>query len=320
MNAETLASLLNSVVAMIVSIIALIYTIRTYLLKSGANVRASFGTCSSSVACEDQYVASIVLENLKDRAIVIFKVYLQLGPNYYIELEDFSEAPLVLRPFEAYQKEYGPIDLYSINLSRIDLNDLFQDKKVKKRIVLSTSDGRYVVKSWIRRWDPVYDFFRNHLTAVVHPRRSTYKGKSYGINAKYIVEFKMASGKEEVVAIYPRDDEIQKFRRFRLTREGLASKEALEAHLYEQVGKGLLGCAEITVHDVGPWLAESYESESRKTIKARRYSWFVYRMMGPILTKFSDWTLMRQNKARARNKTAANKALQETRETRAPEG
>ncbi|MBI3775178.1 MAG: hypothetical protein HY273_06440 [Gammaproteobacteria bacterium] len=322
MTPETLISLLTSVTAMAVSVIAVVYTVRTYLLKSGANVRASFGMCSS-VTCEDQYVSSVTLENLKDRAIVIFKIHLRIGHNYYLEIEEFGEEPLILRPFEAYQKEYGPIDLYSINMNRIDLNALLEDQKINKRIVLSTSDGKYVVNSWIRRWDPHYDFFKNHLTAVIHPRRATYKGKSYGINAKYIVEFKMADVNEEVVAIYPRDYETQKFRKFRLTKECLDSKEALEGHLYDQLGKGLLGCVEITVHDMGSWFAEAYESESRKTIEAKRCNWFMYRVVGPILTRFSDYRLRKQNKRnreRFNSKGTAVNAPQATREKRAPDG
>lgn len=300
MTTEMLISLINSVVAMIISITALIYTVKTYLLKSGANVRGSFGMCSSSVACEDQYVTSITLENLKDRAIVIFKIFLKVGHNYYVEVEDFSGEPLLLKPFEVYQKDYGPIDLYSINMSRIDLNDLLSNRKIKKRIVLSTSDGKYVVSSWIRRWDPVYDFFSNHLTAAVHPRRATYKGKSYGINAKYIVEIKTESGKEEVIAIYPRDYETKKFRSFRLTKDALASKEALEMYLYDQVGKGLFNCVEITVYDTGAWFAEAYEMESKATIKAKYYGWFIYRLVGPAITKLSDFRLQRKNKKRAK--------------------
>lgn len=296
MTVETLISLINSVVAMIISIIALIYTVKTYLLKSGANVRGSFGMCSSSVACEDQYVTSITLENLKDRAIVIFKIFLKVGHNYYIEIEDFGGEPLILKPFEAYQKDYGPIDLYSINMNRIDLNDLLGNRKIRKQIVLSTSDGKYIVTSWIKRWDPVYDFFSNHLTATIHPRRATYKGKSYGINAKFIVEFKAENGMEEVIAIYPRDYEIKKFKNFRLTRDSLQNKESIEEYLYDQVSKGLLNCIEITVHDMGAWHAEAYEMEAKKTIKAEYYNWFKYRLVGAVLTKLSDYRLHRQNK------------------------
>lgn len=307
MTSETFITLVTSTIALIVSIIALIYTAKTYLLKSGANVRGSYGMCSSSVTCEDQYVTSLTLENLKDRAIVIFKVYLKIGYNYYVEIEDFDENPLILKPFEAYSKEYDPIDLYSVNLNRIDLNKLFSDKKVKKQIILSTSDGKYEVRSWIKWWDPVYDFFKNHLTAVIHPRRATYKGKSYGINAKYIIEIKTENGREEVVPIYPRDYEIKKFRNFGLTKEALNSKDALEEYLYEQVGAGLLNCAEITVHDMKPWLDKAYESENKNVIKAAYYGWFMYKIVGPVITRLSDYRLRRKNKLQ--QKKRVNKQL-----------
>ena len=210
MNSETIITGINSIVALLVSIAALIYTVKTYLLKSGSHIRGMFSV-HSNIACEDKYVGSIALENLKDRATVIFKIYLMVGRNYYIELEDFEEAPLILKPFEAYSKQFEPVDFYSVSMKRIRLNDLLNSAKVKTKIVLSTSDGRYEVDEWINRWNPIIDFFRNHMTAVIQPIRSKYKDKSYGSNAKFIVDIKTGDGKEETVAIYPRDySKIQK--------------------------------------------------------------------------------------------------------------
>ena len=186
MNLSNVVASINSVVALLVSIAALIYTAKTYLLKSGAQIRGLF-SIHSSISCEDKYVGSLALENMKDRATVIFKIYLLIGRNYYIELEDFEDAPLVLKPFEVFSKQYDPVDFYSVSMKRINLNNILDSKKAKSRIVLSTGDGRYDVKEWINRWSPIGDFFKNHITAVIHPIRSTYKGKSYGGNAKYIV-------------------------------------------------------------------------------------------------------------------------------------
>jgi hypothetical protein len=233
---ENTISSVNSIVALIVSIIALVYTARAYWLKSGTDIRGLFTICSS-IHCEDNYVQSITLENLKDRAVVVFKVYLKVGHNYFVEIDDFEEAPLILKPFEAFRKEYGPIDLYSVSSRRILINDLLDRKRVKRQLVLSTSDGRYNVKSHINHWDPIIDFFKNYMTAVIRPMRSTFKGKSYGGNAKYIVEFKIEPGKEEVVAIYPRDHEIKRFKDFRLTKESLDSKDSLEEFLYDKAGR-----------------------------------------------------------------------------------
>lgn len=306
MSNEAFITIGISLAALTISIIALVYTVRMHLLKSGSSVRGSFGMCTSSVSCEDQYVTSVTLENLKDRAIVIFKIYLKIGHNYFLEIDDFDNEPLILKPFEVFKKEYDPIDLYSINMNRIDLSDLFNNKKIKKRIVLSTSDGQYVVNSWIKRWDPVYDFFKNHLTAVIHPRRATYKGKSYGINAKYIVDIKTENGKEEVIPIYPRDHEIKKFRNFRLTKDSMESKDTLEEYLYEQVGLGVLNCTDISVHDMNTWFNETYETENKEIIKATYYGWFMYKIVGPIITKYSDYQLRKKNRLTRKRANKSN--------------
>lgn len=306
MDLGTLISAINSIVALIVSVIALVYTIKTYVLKSGANIRATFGRCSGSVSCEDQYISSITLENLKDRAVVIFKIYLKIGHSYFLEIEDFDENPLILKPFEVFKNEYDSIDLYSINLSRINLNKLFADKRVKKQVVLSTTDGKYSVTSSINRWDPIYDFFRNHLTAVIKPRRATYKGKAYGINTKYIVDIKTENGKEEAIPIYPRDYEIKKFNKFHLTKESLETKEALEEYLYDQVGLDLLNCTEITVYNMEDWFKDVYASEFNEIIEAKYFGWFKYNVIGPLLTKYSDYRLKQNNKKlRKANKATA---------------
>lgn len=294
-------SAIIAISAMIVSLVALIYTVKTYILKSGTNIRGSYGKCSSSIYSDDQYVTNVTLENLKDRAIAIFEIYLKIGHNYFLEIETFDDQPLILKPFEVFYKEYDPIDLYSYGMSRIDLNKLLSNEKIKKQLVLSTSDGKYVVTSWIKRWNPIYDFFDNHLITVIQSCRTKYKGKSYGINVKYIVDIKMENGKEETIPIYPEDYKRKNFKKFNLSKESLDSKESLEEFLYEQVGNGLLNCKEITVHDFSVWRDEIYESENEKTIKAEYCNWFVYNFIGPLYTKLSDFRFHRKNRLAKRS-------------------
>lgn len=179
----TITAAVASAIAMIISIIALVYTTKTYILKSGTRIRGSFILCSS-YSCEDQYVNKITLENLKDKAEIIYKIFLRLGHNYYIVIEDFEDNPLILKPFEAYTKQYDPIEYYSVNMNRIKLNNLFSDRKMKARLVLSTAEGKYIVKGRESYWDPIIDFFNNHMTAIIHPIRGTYKEKAYGSNVK----------------------------------------------------------------------------------------------------------------------------------------
>lgn len=295
MSIVAYVSVIISIVALFVSIIALLYTVKTYLLKSGSSIRGQYSICSS-IACEDKYISSIILENQKDRAIIIFNIYLRIGNNYFIEIDNFEDDPLILKPFEIFRNEYDPIDFYGINTDRIIMNDLFNNDKVKKKIVLSTSNGRYIVRSRIRMWSPISDFFRNHLTAIIYPMRSTFKGKSYGINAKYIVVFKQEDGSEEVVPIYRNDYQTKKFKNFNLTKESLKSKDILEEFLYNQILQDLLKCNDVNVFEMETWRNKIYEMEDKEVIEAFHNNWFVYYIYGRILTLYRNYKLKKENK------------------------
>src|SRR5947208_2838471 len=86
------SSAIVSVIAMIVSIIALIYAAKTYWLKSGIKIRGGY-TTARSISCQDTYIRNIILENLKDKSVVIFNIHLKLGRNYFIEIDDFTNNP-----------------------------------------------------------------------------------------------------------------------------------------------------------------------------------------------------------------------------------
>ena len=255
LSSSTVITITISITALVVSITALIYTAKTYLLKQGLDIRVFF-SIRSDIYCEDKYVDGLTIENMKDRSTAIFKIYLLLGRNYYLEIEDFENAPLILKPFETYSKQYDPVEFYSASTKRIDLNKLWDSRKHK--IILSTSDGKYIIKKRINKWDPIPDVFKNYMTAIIRPMRLIYKNKSYGSNAKFIVEVQLKDGKEEIIPIYPRDYKIRKFRNFRLTQESLSSKETLEEFLHQQRIKGSLNCANLNIHDIEVWREEVY--------------------------------------------------------------
>lgn len=294
MNLENQVTIVISLIAIVISLFALIFTVKMYLLKLGCRIKGSFGI-GSSVACEDKYVSHLILENLKDRAIIIYKIYLQLGYNYYLEVEDFQSDPLVLKPFEIYKKDYEPIDFYSVNLNRILINDFIDNKKVKKRLVLSTSMGKYKIKSNIKYWDPISIFFKNYTTALIRPMRSMYKGKSYGENVKFIIDI-IKNGKTDTIAIYPEDYRIRKLKKFNFTRESLESKETIEAFLYKKAIDGLLNCDDFTVHEVEKWREEVYEWKDKKVIIAEYYNWWTSKVVGFIYTKYDNYKLNKENK------------------------
>lgn len=286
------------IIAGSLSFLAVVVGFRNYRRKSGICVRGNFGI-GSSIACNDSYITQIILENLKDRAVTIFSIYLRVGHNYYIEVENNEDKPLILKPYETYKKDFGPIEFYGINSNKISMNTVLKETKVKKTLILSTSEGKYKVPSNMRRWSPVGDFFQNHMTAVIRPVQSTYKDTGLGGNIKYVIEIIGNNDQEEIIPVHPRDFEIKKFRNFNLTRQSLESKEALEQFLEEQVQLGKLSCKKYLVHDLQAWRLRVHEFYTGKTIDAKYFNWFQYRVLGKIGTKYSGWKLKRENARRA---------------------
>jgi hypothetical protein len=283
-----------SIVAIIISAIALLVATKNYRRKAGVLVRGGF-SMSSSRDCVDRYVSQVLIENLKDRAITIFAIYLRVGHNYYIEIEDLEESPLVLKAYETFHKQYGPIQFYGLNSNKVDLNSLFENEKVRKRLVLSTSDGKYVVPAKIKHWHPVGDFFKNHMTATLRPVRLLHKKKHIGGNIKYVVEFIPEEGEAEVVTIHPRDHELKMFRAFSLTLESLESVDSLRNYLQRKQEEGLLNCKCFEVHDVTEWKLKALDFYDGRTIHARYYGFWMYHLFGRLGTLLSDRALKKKN-------------------------
>lgn len=286
--------------ALALSGLALAVAYLNFRRKSSLSLRASYSWTQSSVDADDQHLSSLVVENLKDRAVTIFRIYLRVGHNFYVEIEDFQDKPLVLRAFETWHKEYGPIEFYGVSGKRIAMNSLFDDKRARKRIVLATSDGKYVITKRPKHWDPVHDFFKNHMTAVIRPVSTTYKGKPISGTASYLVEIVGTSGAVEVVSLQKDGYRFQRFKNFRLTKESLESIETLRAFFNEQIEAGSLICQSIEVVDIGAWRERERKDYNRAApIKAAYVGYLRYRVAGRIGTILSDRRLAQVNKRRS---------------------
>lgn len=285
-----------SVATFVVALVAAVYAIRAFWLKSGLEIRGS-ASLMQSITSEDRYIHEVTLENLKDRAVVIFKIFLEVGHGYFIELEDFEAEPLILRPFEAVRRKYEPMDHYSVGMRRIRMDGLLGNPTVRRRLVLATSQGRYNVSRWVNRWDPISLCFANHATGIVRPIRSTLDGRSFGSGTKYVLKLQGVGLADEVIPIYPRDYQVKKFRRFQLSLESLQSKEALETFLLERAIAGELRCSALEVFDLEEWRREAYASQVLDTIDANPRGWFVYHVLGRVMTRVENVRLWRVNLA-----------------------
>lgn len=294
-------------IALAVSLTALYFVVRNYWRKSGTHIKGQFSIASSAYA-EDKYVSSVTLENFKDRSVIIFKVFLRVGANYYIELDDFEHDPKILKPYESYTNHFGPVDFYVVNMNRIKLNKLLGSRRVKKSLVLSTSHGKYVVREWVNRWDPVYDFFKNHMTALVIPMRPTEGAGYYGSDVKYLAKLLTEDGYKKTVPVYPSDYNYPRFEKFRLTEEALSSRENLEHFLTGQAIDGNLKCVDVEVIDADQLRKKIYGHDFEESFEAEHYNWIFYAVVGKLLTVWSNIRLYFIN----RKHKKASKALHRT--------
>lgn len=287
---QDISTLLISLAALAVSMVALIYTVKPYLLKTGARVRGYFQP-TSTIDCNDKYIHSFLIENLKDRALVVYGIYLKFGHGHYIQLEEFEKEPLILKPFEAHQQNYDPIILYSCNMKRINMNSLFDFKKQFATLILSTSEGRVIVEKPKKAWEPMFDWSNNLLTAIIHPIRLTYKGRAYGSNVKFLVEFTFDDESINVIQLRRRDFEFKMFEKFSLTEESLETVESLKAFFEDRKSLGILKYKSIEIIDWEDAQKKIIEEHREEIAIDKHYNWFYYHVLGRLGT----WLEHRKN-------------------------
>jgi hypothetical protein len=280
-----------------ISTFILTVAVQNYRRKSGIGVQGSY-TVTSSIDCDDKYVSSIILENLKDRSITIFAIYLQAGRPYHLQLDNFEDAPFILKPFETFYKEYGPIEFYEFNMKKVEMDALFDNKNVRKRLVLSTSQGRYVIRKGLYRWNPIVEYFRNSYAATPRPITSTYKQLLLGSNVKYVVELGFKDGENQVIPICRRDHELQRFRSFRLTPESIANKESLEAFLESMRVEGKLICKSLKVADIDEWRKTHRDDYKEPKIVLTDVGPIRYHVFGRLHSIYTNWKTKRDNRRR----------------------
>ncbi len=292
----------SAILAVIVGLLTLGVSHHLLEMKSGIKMRGNFSE-TSSVTCSDTYVSSIDLENLKDRTIAIYKIYLLLNRGLYLEVDDFSEKPLILKPFEVFHKRYDPIDHYAVSLRRINIDKFLFANKKRPKILLVTSEGKYVVRRPLRIWSPLPLFFHNHLTAIIRPYRTEVGGIAYGEASKYVVILKNNDGTSHTIPLY--SDSFRKpiFTEFRLTEKSLESKLSLEIFLNKKIQDGLLEVDQVIIHDLESWRAGRLINAKAPPLLAPTYNWFTYNVAGPVVTKWGNLKRKHQNK---RNREKGN--------------
>lgn len=272
-------SLLIALIALLISVAAVYFTLKTYRQKKGQFVRGTYSV-SISKASYDTYVSNITLENLKDKAVVIFGIYLKLSNRVTLEIEDLKKKPLILKPFEAINIEYDPVHFYGYSDCQISLNKLFASGSLKNKLVLATTGGRLVVKRDIPIWDPEMDYFKNPLLILINPIRYFYNGKSYGSNCIYLVLIYKENKLAESIPIYPNDHYLAWFNHLGGNERSLSSKSSVENMFYDAVKSEKIKADKIEVIDMKADSVGIYNYYPYKETIPNEPSWILVSIIG----------------------------------------
>ena len=294
--------LCTATVSCVFALFALFFSVRSDFRKTGIGIRCDFAI-SGSIATKERWISKLELQNMKDRSITVYEIFMELGHGIFIQIEDFTEQPLVLEPYGFFSREYDPVEIYAVDSRR--LAKVFDSDKGRRRVVLVTSQGRYYPRMGLRTWHPIVQALsKNHATGVVWPVRRNYKGHCYGSEVNLIITFTNSDDAEEVIPIYPEDHRIKKFGNFQLTKEATESKEALERLLQDQIDAEVLSCKSFDIFDPQPArqrLMERYPV----TLEMPNQGWFQYNVVARVQTVIEKRRLERRNKE-TRAKNAAN--------------
>jgi len=288
---DSIFTAINSIFVLLITIGALVYTVKTYLLKSGLHVRGSFGYGMHYLS-DVPYITNITIENLKDKAMVIFGIYLKMGNNYYLLIEDYKESPLILKPFGIIQREFEPLNYYSINMvNKFVMHLSMFGTKPKQQLVLNTTDGKHIVNDDINHWAPEIEAFKNQYTEIIYPVRFRYKDKSYGGDVKYLVDVKLEDEKEIVIPIGVMDNgqiHYSPLSHLNLTQELIKSKERLNDFLEMKKKSGQFNCMSFKLIDFKEHRKRSRFIHPVNTIQANFMGNFQYHVMGRVRTIFHN--------------------------------
>lgn len=296
-NFETVIAITSAVI----SVIALIFTVMAFWLKKGAKISGYINFCSD-IQSEDDFPGEIILNNNKDKAIVINKIFVRFGYNCYLLIEDFSNSPLIIPAFESYKKKYEPIVSYSANMNRVSINNLISNNKIKQKIYLSTPEGKIIVSSPKKQWDPIVLCFKNFMTHYVIPDRIFYKGKAYGCRTLYLVELKK-DGKENILSFTPEDSHLIKYKNvfkgdLKFNKIAFDSVDNLKSYFMKLKKQHQIEFDEINVIDFQKYLNVNYQVNRDNIFEIPKLSGFQYYFLGNIFTRNKERKIKKQNKNR----------------------
>lgn len=162
--------------SIIVAFFALWLTLENFLRKTSLKITGKLEFFDYKVTKSgysfDSGLASFQLNNYKDKTVVIYKVYLYLRKNIYIEILDTSKNPILLKAYDTYFEKLEKPLYYEMNNEPKVIKDLNLSKAI---LYLDTNEGKYKVKKGAKHWIP-------NMAYTLVPKNSDY---NYDLNIKF---------------------------------------------------------------------------------------------------------------------------------------
>lgn len=296
--------------SIIIATIAGVFTYFTYKLKIGQKARAC---CGITYSKDLPYISSVIIENQKDKDLVIHEVYVRFGPDIYIDLldKDYSDRyNIVVPPLSVKEINFGPVFMYNVNTQRVDVENLF--KTAKYKVVLSTSNGKLICNDWNKGWSAISESLRNHHVVVAHPNRiySTssvyYKDNfetpavdysSYSEEVKYVVKLITKDGEKMFCKIYDNDRKIKLFKDLTFSEDVLKDEDSVRKYLNKAKDKKLVNFTKIEeIYNVRKMMDSTQELYKDEVIELKSESPLHFYTIGYIHNKWEDIKLWWSNR------------------------
>jgi len=188
------------------------------------------------------------------------------------------------------------MEFYTSNCRRLDLKDLMEDARAKKRIVLSTSGGKYVVPDNLPQWSPIHEVLRNHYTAVIDIIRVSHKGHDVGDRVKFVVESIRPGRDPDILLIHYDDAGRRIWADVAPSAESLKSRDSLQIFLKEQVLLGKIPECVFFVYDMDQWRSSNRTRYGSERVPLGNVGFFEYYLWGRLHTVLFNRKLRAQNR------------------------
>jgi hypothetical protein len=290
---------------LLVSLLALYFASKNYLRKSGVSVAATYGT-QGNFSSKDSYISSVILVNRKDKPLIIRNFYLKISENLFIKLNSDSGVDdyITLKPYESLVHKLPPRLGYFCNMRKvIGINDILNNDKIKKQVVLDTTEGIVRCKS-LKFKNVMLQALTNHYTAYIVGHGGKFiNERPVGDNVLYFIELVTHNDLNSFLTITPDKKENYLDGKLIFDHEILWSdtgKSHVEEVLNEAITKGVINWKSFTVHSQLHEANHYKQYDTDRTIDLRDLKYhggiFQYYFLGNLRSYLKRKSMQRKNK------------------------